>query len=406
MKNKYIPIWITAITFIILVILYHFTVYEKFVNEVEYEKCLSSINCHKYLTEVAKHVDFNSMKLTEDQLGIIKSMDAHLEANKEQGQCNPIGCSMSKTTKQDNFKLSGPCSQYGANDYGNGDCVFYFENNNEGIRNDAGTQRINLTKFAAFTKTAYESKNEAYLKEKAQREATIESNKITINNQTNSISELTSQQSQLTGKRNSLQSQASTLDQQIAAAQAMNDSLKSQSATLSSINYGNSSAIDSAINNSGNRVNVLGPPGMAPWFASSFIDRSAQWIWNIQSAAADAPLTPMVNFHVYYENKTNSTMSIKIYAIIDNYGWVNVNDQRIGDVAGAGWLNGGVNATIFQTNLKPGVNKITFVSGNQGGPAGLLATARVEANIPGLNSGTTIFRTGQDTDQYKWRWTT
>jgi len=122
----------------------------------------------------------------------------------------------------------------------------------------------------------------------------------------------------------------------------------------------------------GTPVKQLGSFSMNPWgSASNFIDKQAQWIWNIDTAATDAPLTP-IKFSTQFMNSSLSELPATLHVIVDNSATVTLNGTKIGDVAGGGWAT--QDYSKIKMNLKSGNNIIDIVAANAGGPAGLIAS--------------------------------
>ena len=77
---------------------------------------------------------------------------------------------------------------------------------------------------------------------------------------------------------------------------------------------------------------------VAPWgYTSNFPDTSAYWIWNTPNGNSDQPsntLNVNYNFYrAYYYAGTTST-SVTIYAEVDNSGYMNWNNNFLGNLNG------------------------------------------------------------------------
>ena len=116
---------------------------------------------------------------------------------------------------------------------------------------------------------------------------------------------------------------------------------------------------------------VLGQIGMGPWgYGSQFADKSAQWIWDEQGAAANATVGKTIFFSK--ELNVPSATRVTIHCISDDGGEIFINDVSKGGIAGGGW--GTTNYTKLVVDLKSGTNTIKISSVNGGGPAGLVAS--------------------------------
>lgn len=122
------------------------------------------------------------------------------------------------------------------------------------------------------------------------------------------------------------------------------------------------------------RVYVLGYYGMGPWgSASARFFRgggiTSQWIWNIPSAASNAPVgitIPLVKIHY-----SRGRMRLVLRIAADDSTTVYLNGRYIGN-GGGGW--GGTPITIYCT-VNNGRNIFQFNSVNGLGPAGLAVYA-------------------------------
>lgn len=118
-------------------------------------------------------------------------------------------------------------------------------------------------------------------------------------------------------------------------------------------------------------VYVLGGFGMGPWGGSSGLRGSASWIWNIPGAAGWAPPGVTISFSKQYDNTSGQAIRATAYLIVDDYGTVYLNGQRIRDISG-GWWPGSINT--MQLTLPPGISTLHVNCVNGGGPAGLVGT--------------------------------
>ena len=122
-------------------------------------------------------------------------------------------------------------------------------------------------------------------------------------------------------------------------------------------------------------VYVLGNYGMGPWGSSSirYFGGSSrpisQWIWNIPSAASNAPVGITIPFIKIHYSRGNMRLGLNIAA--DDAASVYINGRYIGYVGG-GW---GGKANKLYCTAKSGKNVFTFNSRNGGGPAGLAVYA-------------------------------
>lgn len=115
----------------------------------------------------------------------------------------------------------------------------------------------------------------------------------------------------------------------------------------------------------------LGDMGLGPWgSASNFVDMSAKWIWNTQTATVDAPNTP-VKFSNQWYNIMSSNVPATLHIIVDNKATVMLNGKQIADVEG-GWDT--TNYPKVNLTLVPGNNVIDIIATNAGGAAALIAS--------------------------------
>jgi len=120
---------------------------------------------------------------------------------------------------------------------------------------------------------------------------------------------------------------------------------------------------------------VLGPANMAPWYCVNFPVQSAQWIWNIANADANAPVNTLaITFQKVFQFKGGSPVSATIITVTDNYGTLVVNGKTISqqNILGGEWGNNRGSGSRNGITILPGTNIIQIPSYNQGGPAGLL----------------------------------
>ena len=115
----------------------------------------------------------------------------------------------------------------------------------------------------------------------------------------------------------------------------------------------------------------LGAMGIDPWGSmSKFVDPSAQWIWNLQTAAVDAPNTP-VKFSNQWYNTSSTNVPATLHILVDNKATVMLNGEKIADVEG-GWSQ--PDYPKVNLSLIPGNNVIDVIATNTGGPAALIAS--------------------------------
>jgi hypothetical protein len=121
-------------------------------------------------------------------------------------------------------------------------------------------------------------------------------------------------------------------------------------------------------------VNVLGSYRMAPWngkwngLASFPDDGTAKWIWTRAGAARDDPTRNEKPFVKRFMNPTNQVMPATIYACVDDFGsmWLNDNPVALNWNGFGRWL----------IQLPPGESKIHINARNTGGPAGLIVICK------------------------------
>ena len=117
---------------------------------------------------------------------------------------------------------------------------------------------------------------------------------------------------------------------------------------------------------------------MDPWGSTSdFPDKEAQWIWNLKTAAVDAPSAP-IKFSNQWYNKTNADVQAVLHTIVDNQGEVFLNGKKVGDIKGAGWVT--KEYSKMDVTLKPGNNVIDIVALNVDGPAALIVSLVAKSN--------------------------
>ncbi len=122
---------------------------------------------------------------------------------------------------------------------------------------------------------------------------------------------------------------------------------------------------------------VLGPYDMPPWHVKHDIFKNSKWIWNTSNANIETSNVP-VEFEYIYNNKTDKTLPISIYAMFDNIGELFINNSKVCDVVG-GWDD--PNRRQCDSTILPGDNSIKLTGRNDGGPGGAILTA----NVDGVN---------------------
>lgn len=131
------------------------------------------------------------------------------------------------------------------------------------------------------------------------------------------------------------------------------------------------------INDIKSNASVLGSYDMEPWKSNKFPDSKAKWIWNYPNSHVEAPSNESIDFVYDYNNNTNAPLPTDFYTNTDNKGTLYVNNNKVCDVSG-GWGDGGIKCS---TTLQPGLNKVKITGVNDGGPAGLLSTAKSGDNV-------------------------
>lgn len=122
---------------------------------------------------------------------------------------------------------------------------------------------------------------------------------------------------------------------------------------------------------SGTAAPTLGLFGIGPWGSGSgFVDSSAYWIWNISTAASDAPSG--IYFHFNRQITVSSSTPAVLHVISDNGGTAYLNTVSLGGIADGGW--GTTAYPRFSITLLPGTNLIDLYCSNAGGPAGVIAS--------------------------------
>lgn len=109
--------------------------------------------------------------------------------------------------------------------------------------------------------------------------------------------------------------------------------------------------------------------------ASNFIDPNAYFIWNQGGVQhGGAPSHMHIKFSTHYYNATGSNISAVFHVIIDNYGYVMLNDVQLATIMSGGWTT--PNYTKVSMTLLPGVNYIDVVGYNEdhGGAAGFIGS--------------------------------
>ncbi|AYV80019.1 MAG: hypothetical protein Gaeavirus5_16 [Gaeavirus sp.] len=135
---------------------------------------------------------------------------------------------------------------------------------------------------------------------------------------------------------------------------------------------------------------------MNPWGAQTFADKTAQWIWNIPTAASNAPTnTTPIRFQTIINITGSANVPATVHVLSDNApsggNMVYLNTVQVGTIMDGGWVN--ANYTKIPVTLAPGYNLLEFDVENLGGPAGLLVS------VLGAN-GNVIANTGSGT----WGW--
>ena len=122
---------------------------------------------------------------------------------------------------------------------------------------------------------------------------------------------------------------------------------------------------------SGTAAPTLGLFGISPWSSSSgFVDSSAYWIWNISTAASDAPSG--IYFHFNRQITVSSSTPAVLHVISDNGGTAYLNSVSLGGIVDGGWATTAYSR--FSITLLPGTNLIDLYCSNAGGPAGVIAS--------------------------------
>ena len=121
--------------------------------------------------------------------------------------------------------------------------------------------------------------------------------------------------------------------------------------------------------------------GSAPWGTTpSFPDSSADWIWRTSGAASDAPVE---GYWVVKYFSLTASETITTFITCDNYFTLYIDGNQIG--SGSDWTR----TYSFQTSLAAGIHQLKLYVGNQGGPAGLIASVKA-------SSEQILFNTQQD----------
>lgn len=116
----------------------------------------------------------------------------------------------------------------------------------------------------------------------------------------------------------------------------------------------------------------LGKYPIAPWGSTSnFVDPQAQWIWNLSTAATEAPANIPIKFSTLYTNSSGSPIDAVLHVLVDDNATVYLNGTKVG-VVGGGWNS--PDYTKLPISLPIGYNTIDIVATNAGGPAALIAS--------------------------------
>jgi hypothetical protein len=198
---------------------------------------------------------------------------------------------------------------------------------------------------------------------------------------------------------------------------------------LSSLKVSSSTAqVNNTLALQSNPVSVLGPYYMGPWNMSSFVDKSAQWIWwnqwcggpkGYSACNGSAPIdSKAVRFQLLVNITGNRDIPVVIHVIADNApqgsNFVKLNGKLIGQILDGGWITPPVNPndlfldffkphhltpstptyTQITSSLSPGNNLLEFDVQNVGGSAGLLVS------VINSNTGEIIANSGNG----QWSW--
>jgi hypothetical protein len=129
------------------------------------------------------------------------------------------------------------------------------------------------------------------------------------------------------------------------------------------IDIGNLLQVDSFI--SAIELSPTNTYDMAPWNNTTLQLAPAKWIWNISSAATDAPVNVYIWFYIsfYYTGSQNTGT---IYIATDNFSSTYIN-------GGSEILCSVFSTTVSETfTMLSGFNYIRTSTYNSGGPAGLI----------------------------------
>ncbi len=131
---------------------------------------------------------------------------------------------------------------------------------------------------------------------------------------------------------------------------------------------------------------VLGPYNMAPWGVSSnFPDKDAQWIsayegsdkWShdMRSDFYKGPWGKVlsVTFVKEYINPTQNSIDAQLIYMIDNRGFVYMDDKLLVNDVGGGW-GGDWPRNTLDIKITPGKHVFRVIQANDGGPEGMLIT--------------------------------
>ncbi|KAG2495249.1 hypothetical protein HYH03_006522 [Edaphochlamys debaryana] len=119
----------------------------------------------------------------------------------------------------------------------------------------------------------------------------------------------------------------------------------------------------------------LGAAWTFPWYASSFADSGAQWIWTVNTAAQQAPVNTVVVFEkwIYLEKPDNVT----VHLVADNAADLYVNTHYMGSAI-SGWSD--ANYSMVPLGFPAGNHTVSIRATNQWtrfdeqNPAGMLVS--------------------------------
>ncbi len=129
---------------------------------------------------------------------------------------------------------------------------------------------------------------------------------------------------------------------------------------------------------------VLGPYNMAPWGVSSnFPDKDAQWIsaheesdkWSHDTRSdfykGQSGKILSATFIKEYTNTTQNSIDAQLIYMIDNRGFVYMDDKLLVNNSGGGWGGDWPQNTI-DIRITPGKHVFRVIQSNDGGPEGML----------------------------------